>query len=227
MRPIHPPILLALLLLLVSAGVLDALQGPGPEPVGGVTVEPAGAPPDGTPEGVGAALDPEGLRVVPDGEPPWELWLASGPPTGAAEPSGGLGRAFPDLPEGAFLGLLHLPEAWTEYSGRRVAPGLYTLRYLLRPEDGNHMGVSVYRDFLLLVPAADDPGPDASPGEDELIELSRGATGTRHPAVLALFPLYDEPAPPAVVANDLGQPTLAVELDGTRLGLVVAGTGEK
>jgi hypothetical protein len=60
------------------------------------------------------------------------------------------------------------------------------VRYELIPDDGNHLGVSPNRDFLLLVPVALDPNPGALFKFDELVQMSRKATGTNHPGPLSL-----------------------------------------
>lgn len=46
------------------------------------------------------------------------------------------------------------------------------------------------------------------------------------PAVLAHFPVYHAEDLPALVENETGQPTLAVQVGEVTLGLVVAGQGE-
>jgi hypothetical protein len=136
----------------------------------------------------------------------------------------GLGVAFPSLPPGDLLGVLELATSWTDYKGQEIPPGVYTLRYQVEPEDGYHLGVSLYRDFALLMPAAEDSDP-APRGVEELIAAAAGAAGTKHPAVLAMWPVF-EGEPGDLVDNDLGQPTLVLELAGTRVGLVLEGTGE-
>lgn len=203
-------------LLLASTAVHAAVPGAG--------LDPTGPPPEETPPAVADALAPEGLRVALEGETVWELWLRRELPASEGEPA--FGQAFGELAPGGLVGLVRLAAPWTDYMGTGIEPGLYTLRYLVQPVDGAHMGVSLYRDFLLLVPAADDGGPGETYGFDELVRLSRGATGTNHPAVLALFPVYDAEDLPAVVENETGQPTLAVQVGEVTLGLVVAGQGE-
>lgn len=199
----------------------------------GFGLEPASRPPTELPSPLRAALAPEGVRVVEEGRPLLRIWWRAQAP--ASEGSGGaahgLGVAFGDLPEGALLGLMVLEREWTDYRGQTVSPGLYTLRYLVEPADGAHTGVSYYRDFLLLVPVEQDDGPATVYSEEELVDASRGAAGTNHPAVLALFPVRAD-STPAIVDNETGQPTLAVELPGADggeariLGLVLRGVGE-
>ena len=41
-----------------------------------------------------------------------------------------------------------------------MKPGVYTLRFALQPQNGNHLGVSSNREFLLVCPSALDTTPD-------------------------------------------------------------------
>jgi hypothetical protein len=119
------------------------------------------------------------------------------------------------------------PATWIDYRDTELPAGVYTLRYWVQPADGDHMGVSQYRDFLLLCPAAEDTDPDATFEEKPLLELAAKASGKVHPAVIALFPV---PEPPpggaALTRNDLDQPTLAVTSGDRTLGFVLEGHGD-
>ena len=88
------------------------------------------------------------------------------------------------LPEGAFLGVLHFPNPTTDFRSQTIKAGYYTLRYGLIPQDGNHMGVNPYRDAFVLGPVSADPGPDKTLSFDDLVKLSRQASGTPHPGFL-------------------------------------------
>lgn len=219
-RPSRPVRNRTLGTLLLTLAVATAAGAAGP----GAGLEPTGPPPSGVPATVAAAVAQEGLGLTLEGEAVWELWLRPELPAPETEPA--FGQAFGALSRGGLVGVIRLPVAWSDYMGTRIGPGLYTLRYLVQPVDGAHMGVSLHRDFLLLVPAADDGGPEETYGFDELVALSRKATGTNHPAVLALFPVDGAEELPAVVDNELGQPTLAVQVGEVTLGLVVRGQGD-
>jgi hypothetical protein len=187
-------------------------------------VAEAGPPPAELSEALRSALETEGVRAAAGGAT-IEVWARREPP--AAEPGAGkLGVAFDGIPEGALLGVLRLTAKWQDYKGQTIAPGLYTLRYSVQPADGYHMGVSLYRDFLLLAPAADDPDPAKGYGYDQLMAVSRKASGTNHPASLALFPAPEGARAPAAVSNEIGQPTLVLRIGGKLVGLVMEGVGE-
>jgi hypothetical protein len=181
-------------------------------------VETAGSPPEELAPALRSELVPEGVRSGS-----LEIWLRSSPPEGDARE--GLGIAFGRLTPGALAGVARLASDWTDYKGQRIAAGLYTLRYGIEPADGNHMGVSAYRDFFLLVPVADDPGPAVVPGPGDLNALSMKASRTHHPAALALFPV-DRVEKPAGVLNETGQPTLAIPFGPLTIGIVVEGKGD-
>jgi hypothetical protein len=131
------------------------------------------------------------------------------------------------LASSALVGVVHFPATWVDYRETEVPACTYTMRYWVQPADGDHMGVSHFRDFLMLSPAADDPDPEAVYEQDPLTELSTKASGKTHPAVIALFPIADEPAGGAALTrNDLDQLTLAVKGPDRVYGFVLEGHGD-
>jgi hypothetical protein len=88
---------------------------------------------------------------------------------------------------GELLGVIRFARSGGDFRGQKIRKGAYTLRYGLQPQDGNHVGTSDTRDFVVLVPAADDgdPGPLE---KEKLFKESTGASGTAHPAILSLLP---------------------------------------
>jgi hypothetical protein len=107
-----------------------------------------------------------------------------------------------------------------------IKPGTYTLRYGIQPANGDHLGVSPFREFLLLSPASQDADP-APRKHDALIDLSKQTIGGSHPAVWSLDPPVATEAPLTVHTTDLGHKALVMEgpiPGGTlRFGLVLIG----
>ncbi len=95
-------------------------------------------------------------------------------------------RLYPFSP-GELIGLLHFPRKGSEFRDQTIGSGWYTLRFGLQPIDGNHVGTSATRDFLLMV-AAEQDGPDKQWELDGLDEKSAEAAGTSHPAIFSLQP---------------------------------------
>lgn len=149
------------------------------------------APPSELSAAIRNALFATGIRVSGPSGPVCDLWLGKAVPEKANAPQT-LGVVFPQLAQGTLVGALRLPNSTKDYRKQLIKAGVYTLRYALVPENGNHMGVAPQRDFVLASPAAADQ--DASTLTiDQTIALSRKATGSNHPSVWSLAPPEDHP----------------------------------
>ena len=149
-------------------------------------MEPLGAPPSDLAPAFVSELQPQGYKILSDSGTEWcELWLRKTAPSGPKSTEDAV--ALPTIPQGALLGVLRFPASGADRRGQTIKPGLYTLRYSIYPVTGDHQGVAPNRDFALLVPAADDKDPAATPNFDALVAMSRKASGTPHPAVLNIW----------------------------------------
>jgi hypothetical protein len=172
-----------------------------------VAVATAGPPAD---VASSVQLDPHALTVTnSQGTQLAQIWLLEGVPAKQASASGDI--AFPGLSVGTLVAVVRFPSDWSDFRGTPIKAGTYTLRYGLHPEDGNHMGVSTYRDFLLLVPAAQDTSGARALSYDDLVKASKLATGKPHPAVMALAPVSGQSLPD-VVTDDQGFVTVEAKL---------------
>lgn len=136
------------------------------------------------PDAVWQVLDPDGYRIVLDDGPLCEIWLRKSiPPSGT---KGNEEALFPQLTPSTLVGALNYLKASSDYKGDPIKPGFYTLRYELLPADGNHMGVAPNPDFVLLLPPASDSDPNAQLKFQDMVSLSRKATGSSHPGPLNL-----------------------------------------
>lgn len=161
------------------------------------------------PAELAAALAPGALVIKKDGAALAHLWLRENLPLQSSE-STELGIAYPKFQEGALVGVLRLGDSWGDFKGQAVKAGVYALRYGVQPADGNHMGVSDYRDFLLLIPLPDAQPLDAKLTTRDLLPLSRKASGTAHPSVMALL-LAEGPAG-SLSKNDFDQWVLTTSI---------------
>lgn len=148
--------------------------------------QPAGEPPAEIAPAVLAALNKTGTKIVAaNGSTFVEIWLrAEAPPgPGSGEPN----VSLPMIPAGALLGVVRFPSKGADRRGQTIAAGVYTLRYGNYPMNGDHQGVAPQRDFMVLSPAAIDKSAEAVASFDALMNLSRKASGTPHPAVLSFW----------------------------------------
>jgi len=147
-------------------------------------LDPAGPPPADLPPAISGTLQKDGAKIVAGNGPFCEIWFRTEAPSGPKSNEDAV--TVPTIPQGALLGALRFPGRGADRRGQNIKAGVYTLRYSLQPVNGDHQGVAPQRDFLVMVPAADDTDPKSTPSFDDLMKMSRKASGTPHPAVLSM-----------------------------------------
>ena len=151
----------------------------------------SGLPGGNVSQAVKNSLQASGSRLLDgSGKELCEVWLLKQLPA-ATKPDTSANVLYGKVAPGSLIGVIQFPGAAKDYRGQDLKPGYYTLRYELVPEDGNHMGVSQYRDFLLLVPVADDPDGTKPLTFKQAVNLSRKATNTGHPGVMLMDAISD------------------------------------
>jgi hypothetical protein len=169
-------------------------------------------PPELTPA-VAAQLKVGGVRATLDANT-LDFWWSAGVPLTAAGPA-----AWAAVPEGALIGAVKIGRDFRDIRGRVIKAGVYTLRYGLQPQNGDHLGVSPHRQFLLISPASDDSDP-APQGHDDTVELAKGSIGGSHPGVWSIDPpaAGTSEALLAIHKTDLGHQSVIVEVPAARDG---------
>ena len=164
--------------------------------------------------GVAARLTPA-AKIV-SGPATLDVWLVD-----KLESAGGGG--WSGIESGTLVGAMRVTGEFKEIRGKAVKPGVYTLRFGWQPQNGDHLGISTYREFLLLSPAAIDQDPKVL-GFDGVVALSKEVIGTAHPASLSLDPPED--APGAVLSaykNEHGHDGVVLQIGALKFGLIVSG----
>lgn len=172
-------------LLTLTLGVVVLL--PGVVRAQSYKLEPlAEAPPEELADAVKSELAASGYRVLQaNGKPLLEVWVRKQVPAKARPAGPAAAVLFPFLAPGELLGAVRYVAEGGDYRDQAIEPGVYTVRYGLQPINGDHLGVSPYRDYGLLVPARSDTKPE--PVAQKTVEKqSVEAAGTNHPAVLML-----------------------------------------
>lgn len=174
------------------------------------------------PKALADLLEPQGTRLIDGkGAPISEVWLVKSLTAGSA---GSPDAVYSTLGVGELVGVLHFPSQGSDFRGQPIKPGYYTLRYATIPQDGNHMGVNPYPDFLLMSPVSADTQISQTLKVEDLIKLSKQASGTAHPAILSLIPVSQGAAFPSVVQDDQGHWAVQVKAGGSLpMALILVG----
>ncbi len=188
-------------------------------------LQPSGDPPSEAAAPILATLNQAGSKIVADnGSAFVEIWLRSAMPSGPA--SSETSVTLPTIPPGALLGVLRFPAKGSDRRGQTIAPGVYTLRYGNYPINGNHQGVAPQRDFLILVPAALDKSADPIADFDALMDLSRKAAASAHPAVLSFWKA-DSDQKPGFEKQGEKDWVLSAKLGDTLVSIILIGKSEE
>lgn len=136
-------------------------------------------------------LSPVSVSVTSAGSPYCEIWLRSSIPASGSG-NAPLGVNYAQFVDGEVVGAIHFDVAVKDFRNQPVKAGTYVMRYGLQPVDGNHQGVSDFRDFLLLTPPEQD-ATAANLSDNDMYALSRKATTSGHPSVWSLLPTDGAP----------------------------------
>ena len=184
----------------------------------GVTVSKHTSPPPAEiAPAVREALAPGGARADAGGTA-IDFWWVKRLETGD--------KTWTGVPEGALVGAMRLTTAFKDIRGRNIQPGTYLLRFAMQPQNGDHLGVSPHREFLLATPAADDTKP-APLGHDSAVELAARAINISHPAVFSIDPPAATQAAGTVVETSDGHTAVVFEVPTAsgplKFGLILIG----
>jgi len=168
--------------------------------------------PSEIPSSVATLLAPGGARAKV-GAVVLDFWWVKALPL-----AGGSGEAsWNAVEEGSLVGAVRLSADFRDIRGRILKQGPYTLRFGVQPDNGDHLGTSPFREFLLLLPAALDTDP-APRGHQGSIDISKLAVGGSHPAVWSIDPPSTTDAVLAPHTTELGHRAVLMEVPVVRDG---------
>jgi len=169
-----------------SFGVADEYQ---------VEVLEEAAPADDLSDSIAQHLNTKGLRVKRGTRTLCELWTRQH--WDVVDGFEATSEVHYPFKPGQLLGVIRFRRRGHDFRDQRLSRGIYTLRYAQQPVDGNHVGTSPTRDFLLLVRADQDESPDPMDAK-RLLEASAEAAESAHPAMMCLRKVEDGNDPPSL-----------------------------
>src|SRR6266850_3753411 len=115
-------------------------------------------PPKGVDASIQKLLQPKAVQLVDGDKPAFQFWLVNELPLQSKPAS--TAKALDAVKQATLIGVVSVSSAQRDYRDDELAPGVYTMRFALQPQDGNHLGSSEYLYFAVLVPAKTDTKPD-------------------------------------------------------------------
>lgn len=156
--------------------------------------------PDGVAEPIAKLLSAQGVKMVKgESRTICEVWLVKELPV-LPDFEASAQILYPFTP-GELIGVLRFPRKSADFRDQPISKGVYTLRYMHQPVDGNHVGTSPTRDFLLLVNAEVDTDP-AALDYKSLVKHSAAVAESSHPAMLCLQKAEQAEKLPATRVNE-------------------------
>jgi hypothetical protein len=180
-------------------------------------------PPKDVGESIRKALQPKAVQLFEGDKAAYEFWFRNEVPlkAKAEAPSKGL-QAVGEM---TFLGVAMVGEHQRDYKDNEIAPGTYTIRFGLQPQDGDHLGTAEFPYFAVLIPAKSDTEVDGIRKFKVMAKASGKATATGHPVVLSLRPPSSEDSPtPTLTSPTAGLKAVRLRLEAKALDSDQAGS---
>src|SRR6059036_2370976 len=143
-------------------------------------------PPKELDTSIRAKLQTKAVQLLDGEKPVYEFWFSAEVPL-QSKPSSA-GKALDAVKQATLLGAVAVSRDQRDYRDDELAAGVYTMRFALQPQDGNHLGTAEFNYFAVLVPAKLDTKPDGITDYKPLVKASSKETTTDHPVILSLRP---------------------------------------
>ncbi len=153
-------------------------------------------------ESIKAELQDQALVISRADKPVYQVWLRKEIPFKTVPESPA--KALNALGQTTLMGAIAVIADERDYRDDELYQGVYTIRFGLRPEDGNHLGTSEHLYFAVLIDAKNDKELGKITKSRQLVKASSKTSATDHPMILSLFPVKEadsealsvhEPAP--------------------------------
>ena len=127
-------------------------------------------PPQALDASIRKTLQSKAVQLLDGEKPVYEFWFSAEIPlpSKSASPA----KALDAVKQATLLGAVSVSKAGRDYRDDELAAGVYTMRFALQPQDGNHLGTSEFDYFLVLVPAKFDATPDGIADYKVLVRAS-------------------------------------------------------
>jgi len=143
-------------------------------------------PPKELDASIRAKLRTKAVELLDGENPVYGFWLSAELPLQSKPASAG--KALDAIKQATLLGVVAVSRDQRDYRDDELRAGIYTMRFALQPQDGNHLGTSEFNYFAVLTPAKMDNKLDGISDYKALVKASSKETSTDHPVILSLRP---------------------------------------
>lgn len=179
------------------------------------------SPPQELDESIRKLLQERSVQIVDGSKTVYEFWFVREVPATAKPASAA--KALDTLKQTTLLGAVAVSKSARDYRDDDVAAGIYTLRFSLQPQDGNHLGTAEFPYFAVLIPAKIDSKAGGIKDYKAMVKASSKETSTDHPVIFSLFPKSGSDAP----AAKLNQPAPEHKSFSIRIPAKLTGSEDK
>ena len=143
-------------------------------------------PPKEIGESIRKMLPPKSVQLLNGDRPVFEFWF--NPEVPLKSKPGSIEKALGVIQETTLLGAATVGSGQRDYKDNEIPAGVYTMRFGLQPQDGDHLGTAEYPYFAVLIPAKNDTQLDGITTYKAMAKASGKDTASGHPLVLSLRP---------------------------------------
>lgn len=144
-------------------------------------------PPPEIAPAIRSLLQPKAVQLLQDDKPLFEYWLVNNV-TVTTNP-GETQKHLDSLKPITLLGAVALHKDQRDYRDDEIYKGIYTVRFALQPQDGNHLGTADFPYFAALIPAKLDAKVEGFATPEAMVKASSKESSTGHPFILSLRPV--------------------------------------
>lgn len=159
-------------------------------------------PPDKISPSIRSLLSSKPVQLFEGDKPVAQIWFRQEVPL-KSKPSSP-SASLESLAEATLLGAVSVEgSGLKDYKENDLPKGVFTARFALQPQDGDHLGTAEFNTFMVLVGADADKETNTFTKFTPLVKASGKLTSSGHPVVISLrpvtspegtFPSLSEPA---------------------------------
>ncbi len=175
------------------------------------------APPKEISDSIKALLSPKAICLNDGDKAAFQFWpvkevsLKSKPSSASS--------ALDSIAEATLIGAISVQgSGFKDYKDNDISKGVYTARFVLQPQNGDHLGTAEFNYFIALVGAADDKEPGSFKAYTPLVKASGKQTSSGHPLVMSLRPAESASETPSLTEPASEHKAIRLKLSGNASG---------